>query len=63
LDIPERTITIEKTLPPMNEFYLGGGLTGASTTSLNGLFQPTMTLPDLFFTENLGRLSCAKETE
>lgn len=38
LDIPERTITIEKTLPPMNEFYLGGGLTGASTTSLNGLY-------------------------
>lgn len=37
LDIPERTITIEKTLPPVNEFYLGGGLSGAQTT-LNGLY-------------------------
>lgn len=38
LDIPERTITIEKTLPPTNEFYLGGGLTGNRTASLNGIY-------------------------
>jgi len=37
LDIPENTITIEKELPPKNEFYLGGGLSGIQT-SLNGMY-------------------------
>lgn len=38
LDIPEKTITIEKILPPTNEFYLGGGLNGNTMTSLSGLY-------------------------
>jgi hypothetical protein len=37
LKIPEKTVTIEKeiTLPPMSEFFIGGGVTG--NTFINGI--------------------------